>query len=455
MNILRLGLLLSLSLSAALQAAERAQDFRHGAPLQLAGEGPWYRLELPIAAHFAAQHGDLRDLRVFDAQGQVQAYALIPGRSETVAHEQEHGVRWFPLYGRADAQAAPALRVERSTTGTLIELRGESAAEADQQLRGWLLDASAIDAPLVRLSLDWSGGEDGFQRFSIEASDDLQRWQSWGEGQVARLSFADERIDQRQIELPGQRARYLRLLWRAPTQAPQLEVATLRSRRQDQQAAPLVWSEPLPAERGADGLYRWQLPLALPLERLRLPLAQANTLAPLRIEARSSDQGAWWPLASGLLYRLPENGREMVHDELALPGWPVRQLRLQLDPRGGGLGPEVPNLQVAVRATQLVFLARGEAPYRLALGNAGAQSAALPLPSLIPGYQAERLASLGRAELDDAGLLAGTAEQPSALAQAHWQRWGLWAVLLAGVGLLAAMATSLLRRPPSAGGEGG
>ena len=107
-----------------------------------------------------------------------------------------------------------------------------------------------------------------------------------------------------------------------------------------------VWSEPLPAERGADGLYRWQLPLALPLERLRLPLAQANTLAPLRIEARSSDQGAWRPLASGLLYRLPENGRETVHDELALPGWPVRQLRLQLDPRGGGLGPEVPNLSL-------------------------------------------------------------------------------------------------------------
>ena len=80
MNILRLGLLLSLSLSAALQAAERAQDFRHGAPLQLSGEGPWYRLELPIAAHFAALHGDLRDLRVFDAQGQVQACLLYTSR---------------------------------------------------------------------------------------------------------------------------------------------------------------------------------------------------------------------------------------------------------------------------------------------------------------------------------------------------------------------------------------
>ena len=43
------------------------------------------------------------------------------------------------------------------------------------------------------------------------------------------------------------------------------------------------------------------------------------------------------PLVSGLLYRLPENGVEMRQDELQLPGWPVQQLRLQVDPRGASL----------------------------------------------------------------------------------------------------------------------
>jgi len=253
MNFIRWGLLLGLSLSALSQASETPQDYRHSAALQLVGEGPWYRLELPFAAHLAAGHGDVRDLRVFDSNGQMQAYALIPGRSETVQQEQEHGVRWFPLRGRADAQEIPALRVERSTTGTLIELRGDAPAESEQQLRGWLLDASAIDASLVRLNLDWSGAEEGFQRFSIEASDDLQHWRSWGDGQVARLSFADERIDQRQVELPGQRARYLRLLWSNPARAPQLQAVTLRSQRQAHQAAPLVWSEPMPAQTNAEG----------------------------------------------------------------------------------------------------------------------------------------------------------------------------------------------------------
>lgn len=447
MKLVRWCLLLGVSLSALSQASEKPHDYRHGAALQLAGEEPWYRLELPFAAHLAAGHGDLRDLRVFDSNGQMQAYALIPGRSESVQHEQEHGVNGFPLRGRVDAQEMPALRVERSTTGTLIELRGEAPAESEQQLRGWLLDASAIDAPLVRLSLDWSGAEDGFQRFSIEASDDLQHWRSWGEGQVARLSFADERIDQRQVELPGQRARYLRLLWRSPAQAPQLQAVTLRSQRQAHQAAPLVWSEPMAAQANADGHYQWQLPLSLPLERLRVELEQSNTLAPLRFEARSSDQGAWRQLVNGVLYRLPEAGREVVNDELTLPGWPVRQLRMQVDARGGGLGVDVPRMQVAVRATQLVFLARGEPPYRLALGNPNAQSAALPLHTLIPGYQTERLANLGRAEL--AEPFAASVESQAGSSQ-DWQRWGLWAVLLVGVGLLAAMAASVLRRPPDA-----
>ncbi len=447
MKLVRWCLLLGLSLSALSQASDKPQDYRHGAALQLAGEGPWYRLELPFAAHLAAGHSDLRDLRVFDSNGQMQAYALIPGRSESVQQEQEHGVSGFPLRGRVDAQEMPALRVERSTTGTLIELRGEAPAESEQQLRGWLLDASAIDAPLVRLSLDWSGAEDGFQRFSIEASDDLQHWRSWGEGQVARLSFADERIDQRQVELPGQRARYLRLLWHSPAQAPQLQAVSLRSQRQAHQAAPLVWSEPMAAQANADGHYQWQLPLPLPLERLRVDLEQSNTLAPLRFEARSSDQGAWRQLVNGVLYRLPEAGREVINDELILPGWPVRQLRMQVDARGGGLGVDVPRMQVALRATQLVFLARGKPPYRLALGNPNAQSAALPLHTLIPGYQAERLANLGRAEL--AEPVAASVESQAGSSQ-DWQRWGLWAVLLVGVGLLAAMAASVLRRPPDA-----
>lgn len=444
--------LFGLLCSAPTLAQEQPGDYAVQLPLRLDGEGPWYRLELPMALHFAARYGDLRDLRVFNAEGQALAYALVAGQGESRDSQQEQAVKWFPLYAeQGDSSAAPGLRVQRSTTGTLIELLDEAdGAGKPALLRGWLLDASALQEPLVRLQLDWAGGLEGFQRFSIEASDDLQAWQPWGSGQLARLAFDGERIEQRQVELPGRKARYLRLLWQSPQQAPQLTAASLLSQRSDSVPAPLVWSQPLTATRSPDGHYQWQLPLALPLQRLHVELSQANSLAPIRVSGRTDNKGGWQALAQGLLYRLPEDGVEIRQDELPLPGWAVQQLRLQVDERGGGLGSEPPQIKVAVRATQLVFLQRGSPPYRLALGRAGAESAALPLATLIPGYQVQRLQQLGTAEaqLEVAHI---TRQEQAAAANSNWKHWGLWAVLLLGVGLLALMAFSLLR--PSSGAD--
>jgi hypothetical protein len=439
---------LSLLCSAPALAQEQPGDYAVQLPLTLAGEGPWYRLDVPMALHFAARYGDLRDVRVFNAEGQALAYALVAGQGESRDSQQEQAVKWFPLYAeQGDSTAAPSLRVQRSTNGTLIELLDQpDAAGQPALLRGWLLDASALQAPLVRLELDWADSQEGFQRFSIEASDDLQSWQSWGSGQLARLSFDGERVEQRQIELPGRKARYLRLLWQSPLQAPQLKAASVRSQRIDSLPAPLVWSQPLAATRSADGHYLWQLPLALPLERLHVELSQANSLAPVRVSGRSDNKGSWQSLAQGLLYRLPENGVEIRQDELPLPGWAVQQLRLQVDERGGGLGSPPPQIKVALRATQLVFLQRGSPPYRLALGRAGAESAALPLTTLIPGYQPQRLQLFGTAaaHLQDDTLAQ---QEQAAVTGNNWKRWGLWLVLLLGVGLLALMAVSLLRQP--------
>ena len=440
-------LLAALLLAPWANAAEQAADYATRVPLTLAGEGPWYRLELPLALHFAARHADLRDLRVFNGDGDALAYALTLGAAQAAEQRQQVAVKWFPLMGAATAQGAPAIRVQRSTSGTLVEVAPQESVPAEQVLRGWLLDASAVDLPLHRLLLDWSADSEGFQRFSIEASDDLQHWSSWGEGSIARLSFANERIDQREVALPGYKARYLRLLWLAPQQAPALTAAQLVSISNADTAPPLVWSAPLPARSSKAGEYSWELPLSLPLQRLRFSLDQANTLAPVSLSSRRDGKLEWQPLARGLLYRLPQNGKEVRQDEIELYGTPVQQLRLQVDERGGGLGKQAPQLQVAMRSTQVVFLARGPAPYQLAIGKAAVQSAALPLSTLIPDYEPARLSSLGVATAPQQVSAAVEAVAQQAQAQADWKRIGLWAVLLAGVALLGGMAFSLLRKP--------
>lgn len=426
------------------QAAEDVGSYATRVPLLLSGEGPWYRLELPLALHLAAQHADLRDLRVFNREGEALAYALTLGGVQSHETREAAAVKWFPLQGEASAPGAPVVRVERSTSGTLVEVTPEQVSD-ELVRRGWLLDASRLEQPLHRLQLEWAADGEGFQRFSIEASDDLQNWRDWGEGQMARLSFAGERIDQREVALPGQKAKYLRLLWLAPQRAPELLGARLVSIRSEQNT-PLVWSEPLPGKVGKPGEYSWALPLSLPLERVKVVLDQANTLAPVSLSSRRDGKLEWQPLARGLLYRLPQGGREMLQDEIELYGAPVAQLRLQVDERGGGLGKQALQLQVAMRSTQVVFLARGTAPYSLAIGKVSATSAALPLSTLVPGYEPERLAQLGVAKAEPLSAVA-TATSEASRQDGNWKRYGLWAMLLLGVALLGAMAVSLLRKP--------
>ena len=440
---------LLLVLATPVLAVEKAEDFAWQATLQTPVAGPWFQLDLPLPALLAARHNDLRDLRVQNAQGQFLAYSLLQPAAEYRQAEQSHGVRWFPLQAeQATTGLPPGLRIESRSTGTLVEVQ-PATTSGNQPLprQGWLLDASAIQAPLVRLSLDWNGAE-GFQRFAVESSDDLQHWQAVGDYQVARLSFAGDRIEQREIKLPALRSRYLRLLWRSPAVAPELKAVQLVSVQEGYVEPPLLWSEPLPAQPLDAQSYQWQLPRALPVQALRLPLSDANSLVPVRVQGRVDTTRPWAAVAQGVLYRLPQQGREVREEELRLPGWPLSELRVQVDARGGGFS-SAPQLQYALSGQRLVFLARGEGPYRLLLGNAKAAPVELPLATLMPGYSSEQLRELPKATLLlPAAQAAPEQAQSGAVAseaQADWQRLALWAVLLAGVLLLGLMAYSLLR----------
>ncbi|MFK3797956.1 DUF3999 domain-containing protein [Pseudomonas sp. NPDC088444] len=426
------------------QAEDLPDDFASHTPLTISGEGPWYRLELPLAAQLNARQSTLNDIRVFNADGQAQPYALTLGEPQREEEETPVDVKWFPLYNDDDAKdAEPKIRVERSTTGTLVEVQPQGDMEAGEEiLRGWLLDTSAINAPLDQLILDWNSEREGFQRFSVEASDDLQHWKRWGEGQVARLSFADELVEQRVVTLPGRNARYLRLLWTNPQSAPTLTSAQLVSTRPG--VMPLSWSPGIAGSVEKPGVYVWQLPVALPLERMKIAITQPNSLAPVTLYARHDSNAPWQTIDSGLLYRLTQNGQDVVQDEMELPGNVVQQLKLEVDDRGGGLGNEVPKLSFAVRATQLVFLARGAPPYSLAIGNATIKGAALPLNTLVPGLTPDKLASLGSAKLSTTPVAIPAPPVPVATGP-DWKRIGLWAVLVLGVIFLGWMAIGTLR----------
>ena len=421
-------------------------DFASQTPLSLDGQGPWYRIELPLALQLHARDPGLGDLRIFNREGQTQAYALV--QQAPTQERTSTPVKWFPLYTTAETDdAVPVIRIERSASGSVLEVQPQSDMEAGEEiLRGWLLDTSAIDGPLEQLVLDWNTEREGFQHFSIEASDDMQHWRSWGEGQVARLSFSDELVEQREVGLPGHRARYLRLLWSSPANAPTLTSAQLLSASTDSPPLALTWSPAVAGKSDKPNEYQWQLPVGLPVERVKIAIAQPNSLAPGTLYGRLDDQQPWQVVSNGLLYRLAQGNGDVVQDQLQLSGQVVRQLKLEVDDRGGGLGEHAPQLSVAVQATQVVFLARGDGPFTLAVGNAQAKAASLPLTTLIPDFVPQRLATLGIAHPTKAPVAdMATPVIVASATEVDFKRLGLWAVLVTGVLLLGWMAFSTWR----------
>jgi hypothetical protein len=444
--------------------------------LQTEDKATWYRLDIPMSVHGSAAHADLRDLRVFNAEGEALPYALVPGRERVTQTRRVETARLFDLHTHAAIGEEPGLWIKRTEEGTHVEILPGKPAFRSNAISGWLLEVGEQDFPLERLRLDWGGDnanwpEDAasFQRFDIDASDDLENWHNWGEGQIAHVGFGEEYIDQREIVLPKQKARYLRLTWHTP-QRIILKTAQVSGTRSGCEPAPLIWSEPIPGKQSGDDEFTWQLPRPLPLARVRISVQEANTLAPVVLsgslgqeEAPQTQSGKliviprekpaaadpWRTLARGVLYRLPENGREVTQEELELPEEAVRQLRLQLDPRGGGLGREVPELRVALHGYQLIFLSRGNPPYRLAFGREDATSAALPLTTLIPGYDERQPPAFGLARVTEDATISTISSAGPAPEQAtiNWKKTGLWAVLLLGVALLVGMAVSLLRAP--------
>lgn len=448
MKLKSLALMAACLFGGSVAAGPMPADFANRVPLEVSGKGPWYRLQLPIEVLFASRHGDLRDLRVFNAEGEALPYSLRTSAASEKRVRSEVQARIFPLRGQSGSAAAESVKVVRSTAGTILEITPTTAGQDKQELlRGWLLETGAGDLPLERLQLDWTAQADGFQRLRIEVSDDLEHWRALGEGQLARLDFNGQRIEQNDIALPGEPARYLRLWWESPEQAAQLLGATLSGSRSSTGPIPMLWSEPLAAKADADGAFSWSLPLALPVERVRIPLEQSNTLAPVLVSGRRDGNVQWSPLARGVLYRLPGEGGEITQEELELPGGSISQLRLQPDARGGGLGGTTANLSVGVRATEVVFLARGGEPYQLAVGGASVSDGSLPIGTLVPGFEAKRLSGMGEAQLKGRLQSSGqVAQAPEAKSDGRWKRYGLWALLLGGVILLGLMAVSLLRQ---------
>ena len=454
------GLLLA---AVATAAAERPDDFAYGARLAGDGKEPLYEVALPAFVYRGVAQPDLRDVRVFNGGGELVPYAWRPRRTEGQEASPPVVLTLFPLKAESGATVDGLAISMRRSAGGATEIHVASsgaAAAAEKRTVGYLVDLTGFERALRAIELDWKQPADGFAgKLRLDGSDDLAAWRTVvAAAPLVNLEVAGQRLQQKRIELPGQKVKYLRLSWvqqaeRSP--APELTSASGELVEKAVQA-PREWA-PMESRKGEKpGEYAFDAQSHFPVDRVRVHLPDLNTVAQVELLARNKSDQPWRQVARGVTYRLRQGEGEVVSPDLAVGVVTDRYWLLRVDQRGGGLGAGAPRLEMGWVPHRLVFAARGAPPFQLAYGKRDAKPAAHAIETLIPGYReetgakirsttagAQQTVNVQGAKALEQTELGGEARRLEAI---DWKRWSLWGALVLGVLVLGAMAWGLSRQ---------
>jgi len=460
----RFGAVLLAGMAAT--AAAQDLDFRYRAPIAGPEGHSHYRLRLTPGVYAGAERPDLGDLRVLNALGEPVPYAFLPRESTAPPPAHMAPARFFPLYGR-EGQGVEGVKLDvvRGAGGTVIRLEESGRTSGRRKLLGYLVDVGNDERIIEALELDWRTAAGFNGTAQVEASADLVHWRTLARGApILELAHAGETLERRRIELRARAVRYLRLSFAGVPGDFALRGLQLEWRGERAEGE-REWKRLVAVEATKAGEYRFDAQGRYPADRMRLHLPQQNTVARVQVFSRDSEDRPWRRRTSATVYRLQRNGATVTNPDLPVSPGTDREWLVRADLRGGGLGAGSVSLELGWIPHELVFAARGAAPFALAFGNQRARPETLAPGSVLPGYETSTEPDAQRATLGPVATVrapVGFLSDPAgwtraALGGGGIRTWLLWLVLGAGVIAVAWMALRLQRdlgREPRQGKDG-
>jgi len=446
-------------------------DFAHGRSIEAKRPGGLQTLLIPMAVYEGSVEPRLADLRVFDAGGEALPHTIRGLDTPEPLEELSEPLALFSLPdGTARARAGSAkpgaegfwrreesLRIEARISEEEAHIRLESGAAAGEPgglSSGYLVDVGEPvgDMPmreLVGLELALTPSEEPFVvGLRVRGSDDLVRFEELTpRATIARLEQAGHRIELSRVYFRASRHRYLEITW--PEGDMPVELASVRARFAPRAAAPRRFHAKVKGRAAEDEprVFLYDLGATPPVDRVQVKLARPDDVIEARLDSGTSPEGPWYPLFSGLIFDVEYAGTRHRNEAIATGSSRHRHYRLEVSPKGGGSGGRAPTLDVAWRPEQLIFVARGKAPFTLSYGRAGVETSDFDFSDLLAIAQPPdrelpvESAALGRerAVADPSVLDApGRALQPRTVA--------LWIALILAVALIAGMSVRVLRQ---------
>jgi hypothetical protein len=439
-------------------AQDSLRDFAYSVAIVPGQRAAFYEIALPRAVYEGVARDDLGDLRVMNQSGEVVPHAFVPLAVQQ-AKPAGLAATLFPLRGRADIPLARLnLHLEARPDSAVLSVSPAAGGNAEgERLLGYVADLSAHEDRVRAIELERPAGSAPFStKLSVEGSDDLRVWRPLARDvPVLSLASGGQRLERLRVEFAAQRVNYLRLSW--PREGPAVELAALKvesdhgplepEREWKSLAASISVSKP--------NEYAFEVGGRYPVDRVRVRLPQPNTVVPVEILTRADASDTPRTLVRATVYRLNQGDAELGSPDIPLPWRAQRELLLRVDPKGGGVGGTRPEVEVGWVPQRLVFVARGEGPFRLAYGSGAAMPSAYPIGTVVPGYGAEGEAgerarkAIAPARTGTGSLLAGKTALEKPI---DAKRQLLWGTLVLAVALLAAMAWRLWQQASPASG---
>jgi hypothetical protein len=446
--------LLALLLAAASPVAFAAHAVRFPLEVDPQRAGAW-RVDLPLAVYREAAYGDLRDVEARNGRGEPVPLGPVPLRYGAPAAAPLEAVSLTPFALPTLGSGGPSgaqlrLLVERDAGGTLRRLDLTEGGAPAPDARGELLfDTGSGEATLHALdvTLDPAGGLAQRARVVVLASDDLDSWRPLGSPQaLLRIEQAGRLLERRELDLGGQRARYLLLRGADGAALPPVAQVALRQRHQPPMVADWPQSQSVDAAfvRGGDaGEFIYRAPGAIPVDGLEVVPADLNSVAQVMVESRGAEDRPWLRRHGGTVFRVAIDGEESGSLPVRIDAVREREWRITTDPPLA----QPPILRLSFTPDTWVLLAQGPGPFELRAGSADSRRADWPLDHALdamaaqsgPGFRLP-LASVGEPmQLDGPAALAPAPTPPP------WRRIALWGVLLLGALAVVGLVLRLLR----------
>lgn len=434
-----LMLVMALLSSSQLQAA----SFE----LEASGSEPLYQTTLSKAVYQASRSDTLQDLTMHNAAGEQVPYALLAYESlhPTQTVEESKPLVIFPMQER-ELHANGSIHVQLEKSATTVNVSGGELLKQHQTL--FLFDLGKEHEPLNKLKLDWQGAENKFIHVEALGSDDLKDWISLGYAVLLKANGEGQAILKNTVSFNhATQARYLQIRLVEPDDGFKLSSVSTEYSKTQTLALPYLWQDlkflnRTQIDQGEinidfESLGRY------PASQIKIALPQQNTITSVRILVRNNTDAPWREISYASLYRLSKQGTESINPDTVINSTVARYWRLQFSQASGGLGAENPKLTLGWLPQTLVWNARGQAPYRLTLGETSTVVNAVNIASLIPDYSIEKVQALPQANLRTQDNM------PSAVnaweSATDYKRYLLWAGLGLGVLLLAGMVRTLLK----------